>query len=309
VTSPEISTKRHWLLVLPASARLKWRGGEAATDGYQTCLDTITRSQHLKGTAPLAARFLSVQPGDVLWLALRDIGVIGRGAVETVHGRPEADVGFTVDPDASTILVTDPIPARHMGKVAVGLSEAAPTAVHDQPAAVEAFEWWWRELGTLDARRLKVLDDIKPARETRGWGRRIAEHPVLGAASRTLRAAGLSLGTPGRTSALDLVGLDKSRVIGVSVMSGTSKQATDEALTAFGHGMHHLRELQQSLDDAAVWRSFWIAFPSVPDADLVEFLEESGSNVVWLEHATMRSGPLTAEDLTELARSSPRGLD
>lgn len=307
--APEIGSKRHWLLVLPASARLTWRGGEAATDGYQTCLETLTRFQRVKGTAPLAARFLSLQSGDMLWLALRDVGIVGRGVVETVRGRPEADVTFAVDPDASRILVADPIPARHMGKVAVGLSEAAPTPLHEQPAAIEAFEWWWRELDTLDARRLKVLDDVTPTREVKAWHHRIIEDPVLAAAGRTLRGAGLSTGVPGRMSSLDLVGIDRSRLIGLTVASGTAKQATEHALGALGHGMHHLWSLQHSLDDSSVKRSYWIAFGSVPGADLLEFLEEAGAGVVWLDRGTLRPGPATAVLLTQLARSPLSALE
>jgi hypothetical protein len=308
MASPEI-TKRHWLVLLPATARLSFRGGEAHTDGYQTCLDTITRYQHLRGTTPLAARFLSVQPGDMLWFALRNIGVVGRGVVETVHGRPEADVQFAVDRDASRILVADPIPARHMGKVAVGLSEAAPTALHDRPEAVEAFERWWRELGELDERRLKVLDDIRPARQTKGWARRIGQEPVLAATCRTLRGAGLSIGTPARASKLDLIGIDHSRLIGMSVAPGPGKQTTDQALGALGYGMHHLRELHHSLDDRSMKRSFWIAFPSKPDTDLLEFLEETGVGVAWLDNGAMKPGPLTAAMLAQLAYSPIRATE
>jgi hypothetical protein len=309
MASAEIRTKRHWLVLLPGTARLSFRGGEALTDGYETCLETITRYHHLTGTTPLAARFLSVQPGDMLWFALRNIGVVGRGVVETVHGRPEADVRFAVDPDASRILVADPIPARHMGKVAVGLSEAAPTALHDRPNAVEAFEWWWRELGELDERRLKVLDDIRPVRQARGWARRIGDEPALAAASRALRGAGLSIGTPGRATKLDLIGIDHSRLIGMSVVHGPGKQSADQALGALGYGMHHLRELHRSLDDPSVQRSFWIAFPDKPDADLLEFLEETGSGVVWLDRGAIRPGPLTAALLTQLSYSPLSGAD
>jgi hypothetical protein len=309
MASPENGTRRHWLVLLPATARLSFRGGEAVTDGYQTCLETITRYQHLTGTTPLAARFLSVQPGDMLWFALRKIGVVGRGVVETVHGRPEADVRFAVDRDASRILVADPIPARHMGKVAVGLREGSPTALHDRPEAVEAFEWWWRELGELDERRLKVLDDIRPARQTRGWARRIGEELVLAATSRTLRGAGLSIGTPAHASKLDLVGIDQSRLIGMSVARGPAKQTTDQALGALGFGMHHLRQLHRSLDEPAMKRGFWIAFPSKPDPDLLEFLEETGCGVVWLDRGAMQPGPLTAAMLTQLAYSPIRGAE
>jgi hypothetical protein len=309
MAAPAIATKRHWLILLPPTARLRFRGGEVMTDDYVACLDTVTRYQHLTGTAPLAARFLSVQPGDMLWLALRNVGVVGRGVVEAVHGRPEADVRFAIDPDASRILVADPIPARHMGKVAVGLSESSPTALHDQPAAVEAFEWWWRELGELDERRLKVLDDVHPTRTTKGWAKRVGEDPVLSGAARTLRGAGLSLGTPAKTSSLDLIGLDRDRLIGVSVVGGTPKQTQDEALTALGHGKHHLRALHRSLDDADTATSYWIAFPSRPEPALTEFLEESGAGVVWVDRGAMRPGPLTATQLAQLARSPLRGLE
>jgi len=309
MASRDIAAKRQWLIVLPASARLSWRGGEATTDDYETCLDVVTRYQNLRGTTPLAARFLSIQPGDMLWVALRNIGVIGRGVVELVRGRPEADVTFTVDTDSSRLLVTDPIPARHMGKVAVGLSEAAPTALHEQPAALEAFEWWWRELGEHDARRLKVLDDVTPTRETKGWSRHLVDEPVLGATARTLRGAGMAIGTSARSSELDLIGLDRSRLIGVSVISGTRKQATGLALTALGPGMHHLWSLQHSLDDSSVPRSFWIAFPSLPDPDLLEFLEDAGAGVVWRDHGTLRPGPETAVQLRQLAQAPLQGLD
>lgn len=309
MASPDNGTKRHWLIVLPASARLTYRGGETVTESYEACLDTIIRYQHLTGTAPLAARFLSVQPGDMLWLALRNVGVIGRGVVETVHGRPEADVRFAIDPDASRTLVADPIPARHMGKVSLGLSESAPTALHDRPAAIEAFEWWWRELGTLDTRRLKLIDDVTPARDTKGWGRRIADDPVLAAVSRTLRGGGLSVGVPAKNSTLALIGLDKGRLIGVSIISGTAKRATEQALSVLGHGMHRLWDMQQALDDPAVGRSFWLAFPSKPDTDLVDFIEETGSGVVWLDRGAMRPGPTTEALITELSKSPLRGLD
>jgi hypothetical protein len=218
-------------------------------------------------------------------------------------------VVFAVDPDASHILAADPIPARHMGKVAAGLSEAAPTALHDQPRAVEAFEWWWRELDALDARRLKVLDDVTPARETKGWAKHLIDDPVLAAASRTLRGAGLAVGVPAKASALDLVGLDKGRLVGISKVSGTPKQATEQALDTLGPGMHRVWTLQQALDDSSIGRSFWLAFPTTPATDLVEFIEETGSGVVWLDRNTMGAGPATAELLAQLAKSPLRGLD
>lgn len=309
MASPEIGTNRHWLIMLPASARLTYRGGETATDSYEACLDTFIRYQHVTGIAPLKARFLSVQPGDVLWLAIRNVGVIGRGVVDAVHGRPEAEVRFAVDADASRTLAADPVPARHMGKVAVGLSEAAPTALHELPEAIAAFEWWWRELGSFDARRLKLIDEVTPTREAKGWGRRVADDRVLAATSRTLRGGGLALGLPPKTAPLDLVGLDKSRLIGVSTMSGTPKQALERALAVLGPGMHRLWELQQALDDPDVGRSFWLAFPSMPDPDLVEFIEETGSGAVWLDGATMRPGPQTAVLLTELSKSPMRSAE
>ncbi|MEX2254005.1 MAG: hypothetical protein WEC34_01080 [Acidimicrobiia bacterium] len=309
MASPELGTKRHWLVVLPASARLTYRGGERVTDSYEACLDTIIRYQHLSGTTPLKARFLSVQPGDTLWLAIRNVGVIGRGVVDAVHGRPEAEVLFTVDSDSSRILATDPLPTRHMGKVAVGLREAAPTSLHDQPGAVEAFEWWWRELGAYDARRLKLVDEVTSTRDAKNWGRHIADDPVLAASSRTLRGGGLSLGLPAKTSPLDLVGFDKSRLIGITTISGTPKQSVEQALAALGPGMYRLRELQQSIDDPAVGRSFWLAFPSMPDLDLLEFIEETGSGVVWLDGRTMRPGPETATLLAELSRSPVRSAE
>ena len=113
----------------------------------------------------------------------------------------------------------------------------------------------------------------------------------------------MSIGTPAHASRLDLVGIDHSRLIGMCVAPGPAKQATDQALGALGFGMYHLRALHRSLDDSSMNRSFWIAFPSKPDADLLEFLEETGSGVLWLDRGAMQPGPLTAAMLTQLAYS------
>jgi hypothetical protein len=119
----------------------------------------------------------------------------------------------------------------------------------------------------------------------------------------------LSIGTPAHTSKLDLVGIDQSRLIGMSVAPGPAKQTTDQALGALGYGMHHLRQLHRSLDDPAMKHSFWIAFPSKPDADLLECLEETGCGVVWLDRGAMQPGPLTAAMLAQLAYSPIRGAE
>jgi hypothetical protein len=247
-----------------------------------------------RGEGPLEAGFRSIREGDVLWLYAGDaFGVVGRGTVRNVTGRPRPRVSFTLDRSASRLLAQDPLPGN-LARRSTGRSVQAPISLVELPELLEGLEWWIERLDERDERRLRMLG-VPSLRQSMAGHPSLLQDAGLGALARTLRALDLALGVvtePG--GARYVVGLDdRVLVVGGLVGGGQSSAPSPTVLKAVGTFAWCAWSLKQRAHDFEGEVHNWFVFKRAPNAELLRFLEDAGHSVSWVQGAQTDLGPRT----------------
>jgi hypothetical protein len=293
---------RHWLYSMGEGSGAAFLRGNDRLDRYSEYRTAIVAGALRTGEGPLDSGFLSIRAGDVFWLYGGDhLGIVGRGTVKEIRGRPDARVTFTVDRAESRVLVLDPIPAGPVRRrVRVTRSGALPLS--DHPAASQGFQWWLDRLGERDQHQLERFD-VTPLRDV------IARRPsrlhddALVGLIRALRIQGLGIGlTPARVAADVVAANDDSLVVGLALASdrsGVPRQLLDVLgeLEWFGWSL---------TEGYARAVHLWVGYPSEPRPDVVNFLEQQGHSVSWLRGSHIEMSAATAKRW-QTGAHDPRG--
>jgi len=247
-----------------------------------------------RGEGPLEAGFRSIREGDVLWLYAGDaFGVVGRGTVRNVTGRPRPRVSFTLDKAACRLLAQDPLPGNLARRSTSG-SVQAPISLVELPDLLEGLEWWIEHLDDRDERRLRMLG-VPSLRQSMARHPSLLQDAGLGALTRTLRALDLALGVVTEPAgARYVVGLDnRVLVVGGLVGGGQASVPTPAVLKAVGTFAWCGWSLKQRAHDFEGEVHNWFVFKRAPNAELLRFLEDAGHSVSWVQGGQIDLGPRT----------------
>jgi len=285
----------HWLYPMLAGGPGHFEGSDRR---YRSDFEVYRRAamagRILRGEGPLAAGFRSIREHDVLWLfAGVDAGVVGRGTVREVFGRPEPRVRFTLDRATSRILAQDPLPGALVRR-SLPRPSHGPTPLAEHAGLAEGLDWWVELLDDRDQRRLAPLG-VPTLRQVIARRTSLLADPSLAGLVRTLRSFDFAVGVhTERTSGSYLVGLGEHRlVVGCLIRGGQSAQPTPSVLRTIASVGWRAWSLKEHLSDAPVEANQWFAFSRVPHPHLVRFLEEGDHSVSWLQGGQMELGPRT----------------
>ena len=251
----------------------------------------VTSNRISRGEGPLQAAFRSMGVGDVLWLyAGRDVGIVGRGTVRKLRGRPEPRVTFGLDRTASRLLAQDPMPGSVVRRWLSGpMDRPLPLAEHAE--LTERLASWIEDLEEDDRRRLEPLG-VASLRQALRRNPSLLEDPPFGAFTRMLRARGMAIGVPGSPSGVSVVACDDQALVVARIVEA-SKTAGRRVLESVGLLGWYGRSLALDRSNEASTPTIWHVFGNPPPADLVAFLEDVGNFVGWSENDSLALGPLT----------------
>ncbi len=247
----------------------------------------------LRGEGPLEAGFRSIHEGDVFWLYAGDEpGVVGRGVVREVIGRPEPRVRFRIDRRISRLLAQDPVPAALVRKSLVRPLNG-PVSLLDHAALSHGFEWWLDQLDDRDRRRLAPLG-VPSLRRVIARRPTLLADPSLAGAVRMLRSFDFAVGAriEGSTSAC-LLGFDEHQLVIVGLIKGGRGAVPEPAvLRTFASVAWRGWSLVDGSSSPAELHQ-WFVFQRPPHVQLVRFLEDSAHSVSWVQGGKVELGPRT----------------
>lgn len=293
--APATGASQQWLYPILDGTGRSFRGKDARCPArYPDYRRALLGRRIDRGEGPLEAGFRSMRVGDVLWLyAGHDVGVVGRGTVRTVEGRPEPRITFTLDRVASRVLAQDPVPGS-LARRGVPGAVHGPTPLAAHPEVGEGFAWWIEHLDDRDRRRLEPIR-VPSLRQFVAGQPGLLDDPGLATLVRTLRSHDLGVGIcaePGQ--GLFTVGIDGDLlVVGQVLKTGRATQPAPAVLRAVGTLAWCGWALAERAPKLDLQPHSWLVFKSAPSADLLRFLEDGEHSVTWVQGNQVDLGPRT----------------
>jgi len=281
-----------WLYLVTEGANGTFFGTDRACSArFVDYRRAVTSTGISRGEGPLQAGFLSMRVGDVLWLhGAGDVGIMGRGTVRKLVGRPEPWVTFALDRTVSRVLAQDPMPASIARRWLSGPMNRTSQLVEHSELHTR-LQWWIEDLEEDDQRRLEALDVPSMRQALRADPSRLG-CPTLSAFTRMLRAREMAVGMPNAPSGVSVVACD-DRVLVVASVVQPSKNAGRRTLESVGPLGWYGRSLAQNGSTRALTPHIWLVFSDPPPVDFIAFLEDVGNFVCWSEGDNLELGPLT----------------
>jgi hypothetical protein len=285
---------KHWLYpILPGTGRRL--SGRSVTCGtrFEEYRRAVVGAKVSRGEGPLESGFLSIRPGDILWLyAGDDLGIVGKAEVTDTEGRPEPRVSFALDRAASRTLALDPVPgALARRRLPAPLDHPIPLAEH--PELSRGFEWWVDHLDERDQRRLEPIG-VPSLRQAMQRSKTILDEPTFAGLVRTLRALDLALGVPGRSDGdADLVARNGNVLIVGRVVDGAQAATPTRVLDEIGSTAWCGWSLAERAPDLDLEPHLWFACTRQPSAKLIAFTEDQGDSISWIQNGRVELGPRT----------------
>jgi hypothetical protein len=289
------STRAEWLYPILDGAGRRFSGPKGTMRGldYADYRRAVLAGRIDGGSGALESGFRSMKVGDCLWLFLdTGVGVIGRGTVVSLSGRPEPYVEFTLDRDETAILAQDPVSSDLVRRSLPGVIEGpVPLVQHEELA--RGLAWWIDGLGERDQRWLEPFG-VPPLRSVLARQPSLLNEPSLAALVRALRSRDLALGlvtVPDLGPAL--VACDDSvLIVGRGVNGGPGARPT-QALKSLGLLAWSAWSLAQPTSGEKREPVVWLACRTPPTADFVHFVEHLGHSISWVQNGQHEFGPRT----------------
>jgi len=294
-TGAASTTRAEWLYPILERAGRRFSGPKGPMRGldYADYRRAVLAGRVDRGSGDLESGFRSMRIGDRLWL-FHDagVGVIGRGTVVSLSGRPEPYVEFTLDRDETQILAQDPVSAELVHRSLPGVIEG-PVPLGRHAELARGLGWWVEALGERDERWLEPFG-VPPLRQVLARQPAVLNEPSLGALVRALRARDLALGLV-TVSDLGpaLVARDDSvLIVGRGVNGGPGSRPT-QALKSLGLLAWTAWSLAQPASGEKLDPVVWLACRTPPTADFVHFVEHLGHSISWVQRGQHEFGPRT----------------
>jgi hypothetical protein len=289
------STRAEWLYPVLDDAGRRFAGPKGPMRGldYADYRRAVLAGRIDRGSGALESGFRSMKTGDCLWLFLdTGVGVIGRGTVVGLNGRPEPFVEFTLDRDESQILAQDPVSSELVHRSLRGVIEGpVPLAQHAELAG--GLAWWIGGLGERDERWLEPIG-VPPLRQVLARQPAVLNEPSLAALVRALRTRDLALGlvtVPDLGPAVVACD-DGVLIVGRGVNGGPGARPT-QALKSLGLLAWSAWSLAQPASGHKLEPVVWLACRTPPTADFVHFVEHLGHSISWVQNGQHEFGPRT----------------
>jgi hypothetical protein len=284
----------HWLYpILPGTGR-RFSGRTVTTGSrFEEYRRAIVGAKVSRGEGPLESGFLTIRPGDVLWLYAGDeLGVVGRAVVRELEGRPEPRVAFRLDRAASRVLALDPVPGP-LARRRLPAPLDHPVALADHPELAAGFEWWVDHLDERDQRRLDPIG-VPSLRQAITKNKALLDEPTFAGLVRTLRALDLALGIPNRRDGdADLVARNGTVLVVGRVVDGAQAATPNRVLDEVGATGWCGWSLAERAPELDLEPHLWFACTRQPTARLIAFMEDQGDSISWFQGGRVELGPRT----------------